>query len=364
MARRHDDGLGDTGQPSAATIAEIRRWGAALIRLTAVIDGEGQSPRALTFESNARSVVIGRDATADFQLPLPTISRHHARILASDNTYMLEDLGSTHGTQVNGRVVPSGEKTVLHSGDVIGLTRAQITCAIESDKVASADPFEGTEAVAARAVQGILGRLGDAKQTAPYLRALNGTMSGTRYPLQSPLTQWTVGRSTECECMLDDVNVSRRHALLKKEWSGFVVEDLGSKNGVLVNDVRIRKRRRLSNEDELTIGPVRLVFIDPDADLLDALKNVPGFEVEDIPEESVSQASVEPLLAPLGHGPEDAGLAAGPTPELLDDEDSLADLDPSLLEEAPQKARVEWIIAAAAILVTLLAALALYFAWA
>lgn len=339
-----------------------------MIRLTAVIDGEGQAPKALTFESNARSVVIGRDATADFQLPLTTISRHHARILASDGLYILEDLGSTHGTQINGKVVVAGEKAVLRSGDVIGLTRAQITCAIESDKVASADPFEGTQAVAARAVQGILGRLGDNKQSAPYLRALNGSMSGNRYPLQSPLTQWTVGRASDCECMLDDVNVSRRHALLKKEWSGFVVEDLGSKNGVLVNDVRIRKRRRLANEDELTIGPVRLVFIDPDADLMNALKNVPGFEVEDMPEESVSQAKGLQLGAPLGEGlldgSSDGGPPGTPPPELMDDEDSLADLDPSLLEEVPSKARVEWVIAAAAVGVTALAAMALYFAWA
>jgi pSer/pThr/pTyr-binding forkhead associated (FHA) protein len=181
--------------------------------------------------------------------------------------------------------------------------------------------------------------------------------------LASPLTQWTIGRSTDCECMLDDVNVSRRHALLKKEWSGFVVEDLGSKNGVLVNDVRIRKRRRLNNEDELTIGPVRLVFIDPDADLLDALKNVPGFEVEDVAEESVSEKRPEPLHAPLAEGPADLLGEEGPEP-MADDEDSLADLDPSLLEEAPQKARVEWLIAGAAVLVTLFAGLALYYAWA
>jgi pSer/pThr/pTyr-binding forkhead associated (FHA) protein len=335
-----------------------------VIRLTAVIDGEGLAPRALTFESNARSIVIGRDATADFQLPLASISRHHARISAADSLYVLEDLGSTHGTQVNGKAVVSGEKTVLHTGDVIGLTKAHITCSIETEKVASDDPFEGTEAVAARAVQGILGRLGDAKQSAPYLRALNGTMSGTRYPLASPLTQWTVGRSTDCECMLDDVNVSRRHALLKKEWSGFVVEDLGSKNGVLVNDVRIKKRRRLANEDELTIGPVRLVFIDPDADLLDALKNVPGFEVEDPIEESVSEVAPGPLHAPFGDGPPEPVLDGGVGPELMDEEDSLANLDPSLLEESPQKARWDWIIAAAALLVTILAALALYFAWA
>jgi len=338
-----------------------------VIRLTAVINGEGLAPRALTFESNARSIVIGRDATADFQLPLPSISRHHARIIASDNLYVLEDLGSTHGTQINGKAVITGEKTVLHTGDVIGLTQAQITCAIETDKVASADPFEGSEAVAARAVQGILGRLGDAKQSAPYLRALNGTMSGTRYPLASPLTQWTIGRSTDCECMLDDVNVSRRHALLKKEWSGFVVEDLGSKNGVLVNDVRIRKRRRLNNEDELTIGPVRLVFIDPDADLLDALKNVPGFEVEDASEEPVSPEPPNPaqVPAPLGGGPLEGPVdGEGDLPPLAEDEDELADLDPSLLEETPQKARVEWIIAGAAVLVTVFAGLALYYAWA
>jgi pSer/pThr/pTyr-binding forkhead associated (FHA) protein len=339
-----------------------------VIRLTAVIDGEGQAPRALTFESNARTLIIGRDATADFQVPLPTISRHHARIVAQDNLYTLEDLGSTHGTRVNDKVVEAGEKKVLHSGDVINLTRAQITCAIESEKVASVDPFEGTQAVAARAVQGILGRLGDAKESAPYLRALNGSMSGTRYPLASPLTQWTLGRSTECECMLDDVNVSRRHALLKKDWSGFVVEDLGSKNGVLVNDVRIRKRRRLKNEDELTVGPVRLVFIDPDADLLDALKGVPGFEVDESHEiDDGVGAHPEP------DAPKNAfGAMSHEGPESLEEEpivleeqdDGLGDLDPSLLEPSPERAKMEWVIASVVLLVAVLAAGLIYMMFA
>lgn len=339
-----------------------------MIRLTAVIDGEGLAPRALTFESNARTLVIGRDATADFQIPLPTVSRHHARIVATDGLHTIEDLGSTHGTQVNQKALVAGEKKVLRHGDVIGLTRASITCAIESEKVASDDPFEGTGAVAARAVQGILGRIGDAKQSAPYLRALTGTMSGTRYPLESPLTQWTVGRSNECECMLDDVNVSRRHALLKKDWSGFVVEDLGSKNGVLVNDVRIRRRRRLKNEDELTIGPVRLVFVDPDADLLDALKGVPGFEVEESQDEDEA-GDIQAMQAAAGAAPLVGRMSADgpaeaepdePVSSEDDDDDGLGDLDPSLLEQGKERAWLSYAIAAGAVGLVAAAGAALY----
>ena len=85
-----------------------------MIRLTAVIDIEGQAPRALTHESNARSIVIGRDPSADFQLPLSTVSRHHARISEVDNVYTLEDLGSTHGTAINGKVITKGEKRSGH----------------------------------------------------------------------------------------------------------------------------------------------------------------------------------------------------------------------------------------------------------
>ncbi len=51
--------------------------------------------------------------------------------------------------------------------------------------------------------------------------------------------RWVVGRGAECEIRIDDPDVSRRHARLVLREDGLLVEDLGSKNGTLVDGVRV-----------------------------------------------------------------------------------------------------------------------------
>jgi hypothetical protein len=69
-----------------------------------------------------------------------------------------------------------------------------------------------------------------------------------------------IGRSPDCDVFLDDVTVSRNHAVLVERDGGFVVEDQGSLNGTFVNRRRIDSAP-LQNGDELQIGKYRLTFI-------------------------------------------------------------------------------------------------------
>ena len=70
----------------------------------------------------------------------------------------------------------------------------------------------------------------------------------------------TIGRSPECEIFLDDVTVSRKHAVLTHRDAGFYIEDLGSLNGTFLNRRRIESGQ-LSDGDELQIGKYRLTFL-------------------------------------------------------------------------------------------------------
>ena len=70
-----------------------------------------------------------------------------------------------------------------------------------------------------------------------------------------------IGRSPECEIFLDDVTVSRNHAVLIARAGGYVVEDLGSLNGTFVNRRRI-DTAVLQGGDELQIGKYRMTFIE------------------------------------------------------------------------------------------------------
>jgi FHA domain-containing protein len=70
---------------------------------------------------------------------------------------------------------------------------------------------------------------------------------------------FVIGRSRECDLVLDDPNVSRRHAELRREDGGWAVHDLGSTNGIKLNGRRSRGGR-LNPGDEITLGISRLMF--------------------------------------------------------------------------------------------------------
>jgi hypothetical protein len=85
-----------------------------------------------------------------------------------------------------------------------------------------------------------------------------GGRAGEHFPLQQERT--TLGRSPDCDIFLDDVTVSRNHAVLSRRGDVFVVEDQGSLNGTFVNRHRV-EAAELEDDDELQIGKYRLIFL-------------------------------------------------------------------------------------------------------
>ena len=71
----------------------------------------------------------------------------------------------------------------------------------------------------------------------------------------------TIGRSPDCDIFLDDVTVSRKHAVLVQKDDAFFIEDQGSLNGTFLNRKRIESGR-LENGDELQIGKYKLSFLE------------------------------------------------------------------------------------------------------
>lgn len=80
------------------------------------------------------------------------------------------------------------------------------------------------------------------------------------HDLELPAGEFVIGRGAECQLAVDDPLVSRRHAALHVDGSGVVIEDLGSRNGVRVNGVRIDGPVRLSSGDRIDIGAQQLVI--------------------------------------------------------------------------------------------------------
>lgn len=83
-----------------------------------------------------------------------------------------------------------------------------------------------------------------------------------QHDLELPPGQFLIGRSSECQLSLDDPLVSRKHAKLLVTDEGVFLEDLGSRNGVLLDAVRIEGRRKVKHLQKITIGSQDMVVVD------------------------------------------------------------------------------------------------------
>lgn len=72
-----------------------------------------------------------------------------------------------------------------------------------------------------------------------------------------------IGRSTDADVVLSDALASRHHARLTVADEAVTIEDLGSRHGVYVNDVRIGEPRELAHGDRVRLGRTTLVVITP-----------------------------------------------------------------------------------------------------
>jgi hypothetical protein len=87
-----------------------------------------------------------------------------------------------------------------------------------------------------------------------------GGRAGETYTLTAERT--TIGRHPDSDVFLDDVTVSRNHAVVTREDDAYLVADQGSLNGTYVNRRRI-ERQTLLDGDELQVGKYKLTFITP-----------------------------------------------------------------------------------------------------
>ncbi len=87
---------------------------------------------------------------------------------------------------------------------------------------------------------------------------VSGQSAGSRFALTGETT--SVGRHENSDLLLDDVSVSRHHAVFTRTASGRVtLRDLNSLNGTYVNGARVEETT-LHSADEVQIGKFKLVF--------------------------------------------------------------------------------------------------------
>ncbi len=85
-----------------------------------------------------------------------------------------------------------------------------------------------------------------------------GPNAGSRFLLDRETT--TVGRHPDSDIFLDDITVSRRHAVIRRDHGAYEISDAGSLNGTYVNHERV-ETAPLRHLDELQVGRFVLTLI-------------------------------------------------------------------------------------------------------
>jgi len=120
------------------------------------------------------------------------------------------------------------------------------------------DPSETTQAFSADEVEGHEHDLLESLEGPALVVRAGGGRAGETFAPAGERTR--IGRSPDCDIFLDDVTVSRNHAVLVERYGAFYVEDQGSLNGTFLNRRRIESGE-LDDGDELQIGKYRLTFL-------------------------------------------------------------------------------------------------------
>jgi len=107
----------------------------------------------------------------------------------------------------------------------------------------------------------------------PYIVVVDGPRAGAHFPLTDG--QNVIGRSEGCVIRLEDQSVSRQHAEITKNDSGWMLKDLGSKNGSSVNGHSVVEPIIIGHKDVVKVGIYRLRLIIQPTDLEDEMKLPP-----------------------------------------------------------------------------------------
>jgi len=230
--------------------------------------GEGEvapTERVVEFADTVDEIRIGRRADLELSLPFKALSGVHARLVRQKSsgsepghTWLLEDMDSKNGTFVGKSRLRAGEPRLMFAGDRIDLGPVKVMFDGHSQPTPSA---EGTSTIARRLVNDLF--MSSPGASAPTLSVISGASDVLTLKLLDRDRPYFIGRAPTCDLSFPHDELSRQHASFTRTWNGVVMRDQGSKNGILVNG-NAAMVQRLSDGDEIEMGPLKLRLMDPE----------------------------------------------------------------------------------------------------
>jgi len=217
------------------------------------------------YNMNKERYTIGRLPDNDIRIDNPAVSGHHSLIINILNDSFLEDLNSTNGTYVNGKLI---KKHALQHGDVITAGHHQLRF-VEDDE-AQQDEFEKTMVIqpSARPVERVRAAVVDSTgNTTAARRTLgNGTPAIRKAKLQV-LSGAFAGRELELTKALTTLGrPGVQVAAITRRAEGYFivhVDSEGEENFPLVNGAKIgAQARKLSDNDVIQLAGVKMGFFE------------------------------------------------------------------------------------------------------
>ncbi len=205
--------------------------------------------------------ILGRDPDeVSIVLEDPMVSRKHVICRLTAEGYILENLSSVNPATQNGKVIT--DPVLLREGDIlqIGSTFFRFTEKTPAVFEETHAPLEGltTEKEDLSTVH-----LEAGAEVRWLLKVVAGPNSGAEFGLQRGAT-YILGKDPNlCDIVFQDLSVSRQHArIMVDENNQVFIEDLGSRNGVLVNGELIHEKHLISSQDLVSLGTTSFLMID------------------------------------------------------------------------------------------------------
>jgi hypothetical protein len=216
-----------------------------VLRVEVSEEGQGALP---AIDVDDAVVVIGSGTAARIRLPAGAVEREHVRIEAGR-------WRAAAAVEVGGVAKTSGD---IGDGVTLALGGYRVRIApAPADAVAA--PVQRTESLARELMRNLLG--GAAQ---PSLEIERGPAPGSKRELAPPQSKLVIGRGDEAHWLIDDKDLSRAHAEIRRDWDGTRIADLDSKNGTKVDGDKVtRDGMALRDGCIVELGPVVLRFRDP-----------------------------------------------------------------------------------------------------